>query len=146
MVTKECLLTTLKNYEGAIIFISHDRYFINSLADYILYLSRDLSLVVEGNYEDLKEKIGIESKIEEEKEVKKVKELVYDKIETKPKLSNNKIKEYKDKLADIEKRLEEINDLLNMDFEDYKEIDALTDERSELEEKYFEILNILDEN
>ena len=33
-----------------------------------------------------------------------------------------------------------------MDFEDYKEIDALTDERSELEEKYFEILNILDEN
>lgn len=146
MVTKECLLTTLKNYEGAIIFISHDRYFINSLADYILYLSRDLSLVVEGNYEDLKEKIGITNKTEEEKEAKKVKELVYDKIETKPKLSNNKIKEYKDKLLDIEKRLEEINDLLNMDFEDYKEIDALTDERSELEEKYFEILNILDEN
>ncbi|MBQ9266147.1 MAG: ABC-F family ATP-binding cassette domain-containing protein [Bacilli bacterium] len=146
MVTKECLLTTLKNYEGAIIFISHDRYFINSLADYILYLSRDLSLVVEGNYEDIKEKIGITNKTEEEKEAKKVKELVYDKIETKPKLSNNKIKEYKDKLLDIEKRLEEINDLLNMDFENYKEIDALTDERSELEEKYFEILNILDEN
>ena len=29
LITKECLIESLKNYEGAIIFVSHDRYFIN---------------------------------------------------------------------------------------------------------------------
>ena len=32
-----------------------------------------------------------------------------------------------------------------MDFEDYKEIDRLTDEKSALEERYFDILSILEE-
>ena len=147
MVTKECLLKTLKNYGGAIIFISHDRYFINSLADYILYLSKEESLVVEGNYEDLKERINVSNQ-EDETIInsKKEKPLIYDKLETKSKLSNNKIKENKEKMITIENRLNEINDLLNLDFEDYKEIDALIDEKSELEEEYFEILNLLDEN
>ena len=32
MVTKECLLSALSSYEGAILFISHDRYFANKIA------------------------------------------------------------------------------------------------------------------
>lgn len=148
LVTKECLLTTLKEYQGAIIFISHDRYFINSLADFVLYISKEKTFVNEGDYDDIKPLIdGSESESIEEEPVKKEKvELVYDKLEKKEKLSNNKIKEYKEKAKAIEEELAFIDEELSQDFEDYKKIDELTDKKSELESEYFEILEILENN
>lgn len=145
LVTKECLLDALKSYRGAIIFISHDRYFINSLADYILYISKDETILLEGSYDDLKATLENKNNDNEVKEIKQkeTKELVYDKLETKKKLSNNKINELKAEASDIENRLNEIDELLEADFEDYNEIDLLTDEKSALEEHYFEILELL---
>lgn len=146
LVTKECLLDALKSYKGAIIFISHDRYFISSLADYILYISKDETILIEGTYEDLKATLeNKENAVEEKVTAKQTNEkpLVYDKLETKKKLSNNKINELKQEASDIELRLVEIDELLEADFEDYKEIDLLTDEKSALEERYFEILDML---
>ena len=151
LVTKECLLNALKSYKGAIIFISHDRYFINSLADFVLYLSKDKTILIEGNYDDLKLELDdlnskesslIPNKVEENK---KKETLVYDPLPQVQKLSNNKLNELKNESENIEKRLNEIDELLGMDFEDYKEIDSLTDEKSELEERYFEILSTLEE-
>ena len=147
LVTKECLLSTLKDYEGAIIFISHDRYFINSLATHVLYLSKDESLVIEGNYDDFKEIHENASVVDEINEtIKEEKPLVYDKLEEKSKLSNNKVKEYKEKLKELEAKINEIDEQLSMDFEDYSIIDELSDEKAVLEEKYFEILEILENN
>ena len=152
LVTKECLLNALKNYKGAIIFISHDRYFINSLADFTLYLGKDKTLLVEGNYDDLKEELNEAEDIESDDKLvnksnipNKKEPLVYDPIKVVTKLSNNKIKELEDEYNKIEIRLNEIDELLSMDFEDYKEIDELTDEKGELEERYFDILAILEE-
>lgn len=147
LVTKECLLDALKSYRGAIIFISHDRYFINSLADYILYISKEETLLIEGSYEDLKVTLDYKNIENETKEIKvnETKPLVYDKIETKKKLSNNKINELKNEASEIESRLNEIDEMLEADFEDYTEIDLLTDEKSALEERYFEILDLLND-
>ena len=151
LVTKECLLNALKEYKGAIIFISHDRYFINSLADYVLYLSRDNSIVNEGNYDDFKfifdKTFTDKSKnVEVEKKPEVKENLVYDKIEKKEKLSNNKIQEYKNRAKEIEDELSFIDDELSNDFEDYKKIDELTDRKSELEYEYFKILETLENN
>ena len=149
MVTKECLLEALKEYKGAIIFISHDRYFINSLADYVLYLSRDLSLVNEGSYDDLKELLEEKRsgpEVVSLKESSKKEELVFDKIEKKEKLSNNKIKELEKQAKEIEDELTFIDEELSQDFEDYKKIEELTDRKSELESEYFKILNTLENN
>lgn len=148
MVTKECLLSTLKDYGGAIIFISHDRYFINSLATYVLYLSKEESIVNEGGYDDFKEyfdNLHGSKTVNEPKEVKKD-PLVFDKLEIKVKLSNNKIKEYKEKLEFIEIELNEIDEKLSEDFVDYSIIDELNDKKSELEREYFEILDIIENN
>ena len=147
LVTKECLLDALKSYRGAIIFISHDRYFINSLADYILYISKEETLLIEGSYEDLKATLDNKDLVNENKETKvnEPKTLVYDKLQTKKKLSNNKINELKTEAKEIEDRLNEIDELLEADFEDYTEIDLLTDEKSALEERYFEILDLLND-
>ena len=37
--TKETLEDALVNYEGTILFVSHDRYFINKIANKVLYIS-----------------------------------------------------------------------------------------------------------
>lgn len=141
MVTKECLIKALKAYQGAIIFISHDRYFINELADFTLYLSKEKNIFLEGNYDDLK--LILEKDIKE----KTIEEIEEDLRKTfkKEKLSNNKIQEYKARLQEIEEDLETIDSLLEGDFEDYKKIEELQDNKENLEREYYEILEILDE-
>lgn len=149
LVTKECLLSALKEYKGAIIFISHDRYFINSLADFVLYLSREKSVINEGSYDDLKAILDGESNdsfCSESSKTETKKELVYDKLEKKEKLSNNKIQELKNRAQEIEEELLFIDDELSKDFEDYKVIDELTDRKSELESEYFKIIESLENN
>ena len=149
LVTKECLLSALKEYKGAIIFISHDRYFINSLADFVLYLSREKSVINEGSYDDLKAILDGESNDSFNHESSKTetkKEMVYDKLEKKEKLSNNKIQELKNRAQEIEEELLFIDDELSKDFEDYKVIDELTDRKSELESEYFKIIESLENN
>ena len=52
--TKEILEIALKEYKGTLIFISHDRYFINKLANKILYIENNKIKEYIGNYEDYK--------------------------------------------------------------------------------------------
>lgn len=55
--TKESLERSISKYPWTILFISHDRYFVNKVAD-IMWLIKDQELVVSyGNYEDYKYKI-----------------------------------------------------------------------------------------
>ncbi len=151
LVTKECLISGLKEYEGAIIFISHDRYFINQVADFVLALSKDKVLYLEGNYDDLKTEIEEESKefIKYQNDEKIIKEnknssLIFDKDKKKQSLSKNKIQELEKRMAEIERDIETINTLLEEDFSDYRKIEELSDKKDELEKEYLEILKTLD--
>lgn len=49
--TKEMLEEALKEYKGTILFISHDRYFINKLANKILYIENKEIKEYIGNYD-----------------------------------------------------------------------------------------------
>lgn len=49
--TKETLEEALNNYEGTLLFVSHDRYFINKLANKILYISNKKIKEYCGNYD-----------------------------------------------------------------------------------------------
>lgn len=48
--TKETLEEALKEYKGTLLFISHDRYFINQLANKILYINDKKITTYDGNY------------------------------------------------------------------------------------------------
>ena len=50
--SKEILEDALDGFEGTILFISHDRYFINKIANKILDFNKDHSQIIEGNYDD----------------------------------------------------------------------------------------------
>lgn len=49
--SKETLLKALKNYTGTMIFVSHDRDFINDLATHILELTADGAFFYHGNFD-----------------------------------------------------------------------------------------------
>lgn len=152
MITKECLISGLKDYQGAIIFISHDRYFINECSDFILSLSKEKVIYFEGSYDELKLSLGKEDndnnrnyslKDNQKDNTKKDNELVYDPINRKEKLSKNVINELNKRMEEIERDLETIDTLLSDEFSDYKKIEELSDKKDELEKEYLEILRKL---
>ena len=50
--SKDILLKALKNYSGTIVFVSHDRDFINKLATSIIELTPQGTVTYAGNYDD----------------------------------------------------------------------------------------------
>ncbi len=49
--TKQVIADILEDYQGTIIMVSHDRYFINRVANKIIYLQNQEFIIEEGNYE-----------------------------------------------------------------------------------------------
>lgn len=50
--SKEVLESALKDYEGTILFISHDRYFINKIGNKVMELTKEGVKCIKGNYDD----------------------------------------------------------------------------------------------
>lgn len=110
----EWLEEYLKTYDGSALIISHDRYFLDKVADKIVELSSDGAYTYNGNY----------SKYVVQKELKFLKELKdYEKQQKKMKKMEEQIKRYRiwgemrdsDKMyrraKELEKRLEKIDEL-----------------------------------
>jgi ATP-binding cassette subfamily F protein 3 len=52
MRAKDVLLESLEKYNGTVVFVSHDRYFIDKLATRIFEIGEERVEVFPGNYED----------------------------------------------------------------------------------------------
>lgn len=48
---KEVLEKALKEYAGTLLFVSHDRFFINRLADRMVHMTADSIQLIDGNYQ-----------------------------------------------------------------------------------------------
>jgi ATP-binding cassette subfamily F protein 3 len=55
LLTKQALIRDLDNYEGTIMFVSHDRHFVDEIANKILYFTNKKSYFHEGSYKEFKE-------------------------------------------------------------------------------------------
>lgn len=49
--SREALAAALQAFEGTVLVVSHDRYFINQLCDHVLVLDNDRAHVIDGNYD-----------------------------------------------------------------------------------------------
>jgi ATP-binding cassette, subfamily F, member 3 len=63
MASIEALIQALRQYEGTLIFISHDVYFIKSIATSVLHVRGGLLTFYPGNYDYYLEKTGTESAV-----------------------------------------------------------------------------------
>lgn len=61
IVGKETLEKMLKNYEGTILFVSHDRYFIKEVSNKLLVFENGYTKFYQFGYEDYMEKKSLES-------------------------------------------------------------------------------------
>ena len=145
LMTKDSLIDSLLNFKGCLIFISHDRYFINRLANKVLYISKDITSFIDGDYDDLKKYLERLKSIKP-LTMKEIEESLKKEIPIKEKLSNNKINELKKELSEIEQELEDLDEKINDDFTSYTEFDELNEKKDTLEERYLEILELLDLN
>lgn len=147
--TKKSLIDSLNKYNGAILFISHDRFFVNQLASKLIYLTKNKNYIIEGNYDDLL--IDLEKENLENNIAKENKEQLVEKSSAKPqqnnKLSKNMIVKLQSEVKQIELRLSEINEILtNASYTSYEEVDELVNEKEKLETKYLDLLSKLEES
>ncbi|MEO5284654.1 ABC-F family ATP-binding cassette domain-containing protein [Limosilactobacillus allomucosae] len=69
--SREVLETAINEFDGTVLFISHDRYFLNQVATDILYMTAHGMTHYEGNYDDyLTQQAKLESQIQPEVKVK----------------------------------------------------------------------------
>lgn len=66
--SREALERALEGYDGTILMVSHDRYFINKTADRILYLSPNGIRSFQGGYDDYLKALGEQAVAEEKQE------------------------------------------------------------------------------
>ncbi|MBE6747763.1 MAG: ABC-F family ATP-binding cassette domain-containing protein [Ruminococcaceae bacterium] len=50
--SREVLEEALLNYDGTLLVVSHDRYFINKLSNKIIHLTHEGAVSIDGNYDD----------------------------------------------------------------------------------------------
>jgi ATPase subunit of ABC transporter with duplicated ATPase domains len=61
MATKQMLITALSHYEGAMLFVSHDRHFLAALSNRVLELTPDGIHTYGGGYTEYVERMGYEA-------------------------------------------------------------------------------------
>lgn len=138
--SKEILEDALKLYEGTVLAISHDRYFLNKMAHKIFVMSQKGIDEYLGNYDYYMEKIQNTGEEEEEylskTEIQKKKK-EDQKIRQEKKLLKGKKLKMEEEIKALEKDLSTIDAKLtnNSNYEDYKEVLKLTEDRQKIEIK-----------
>ena len=143
--SKEKLETLLTEYNGTVLFVSHDRYFINKVADSLLVFENDEVVYFDGKYDEYvnqKKSIVITSEKTKDKKISKKESkpkttfAIMKKLERDIDKKENKRKELETKLFDKEiytniTKVNEINDMIeNLT----KEIENLYDEWENISE------------
>lgn len=128
---KEVFEEVLNEYEGTLLFISHDRYFINSVAQRILEIDNQKIYDYEGNYEYYKAKKP--NNVEKIEIIEKVIE------KSKKKFSNNYIKNLEKDIENTETEIEILKGKLQSE-NNYNLLTEISKELETLEENLHNLM------
>ena len=143
--TKDIIEDVFNEFSGPIIFVSHDRYFINKIGTKIIHLSEDSMIEFDGSYDEFKE--FNKSKTERKKDKKDKRDK-----NGKTKINSDKeIKKLEKQIHSIEEKIKELeSETFKEDvFTDYKKINKINEKINELKEEliaidkqYYGLLNL----
>ena len=107
----------LEKYEGTVVAVTHDRYFLDNVAEWILELDRGRAYPYEGNYSTYLEMKAARLKVEGQKDVKRQKRLADELLWVR---SNAKARQTKSRsrLARYEEMASEAEKTRKLDFEE----------------------------
>lgn len=147
IVGKESLELLLKEYKGTVLFVSHDRFFINKIADSLMIFSKNGVKFFDGKYEDYEENEIEEENIPVKKEEQNIKEKKGENLYIKQKENAKREARIKKLEREIEE-LESINaknkELLQNE-EVYTNYEKLTEIQNEIESINKKIENYMEE-
>ena len=149
IMSREVLENALEKFDGTIIAVSHDRYFINKLATRILSFEKDGVRDFNGRYQDYIEYIErfSEATVAEKKE--SVTDSKSEYLKNKQKSSEkrkyeSKIRNDKTEIEKIEKQLSEINEKISENQSNSSLLVELYNESEALESRMLELMEELD--
>ncbi len=140
--TKDIIEDVFNEFSGPILFVSHDRYFINKIGTKIIHLDNDKATEFDGTYDEFKE---FSNKKIEQKRVKKNKKKV-----KKPN-TEKEIKNLEKQIHSIEEKIKTLESESYKEevFTNYKKINdintsikGLKEELVTLDILYYELLNL----
>lgn len=127
----------IKGFNGAVVIVSHDRYFLDKCVDRIFAFENGNIKQYEGNYTDYCEKLNpVDTENTKEKQTKS-----WDKGQRKLKMTYNEAKEYETIDADIEKLENDITDIecdIAKTATDFVKLQELTKQKEEFEQQLAE--------
>ncbi len=107
----------LSKYPGTVVAITHDRYFLDNVAEWILELDRGRAYPYEGNYSTYLETKSTRLKVEGQKDAKRVKRLT-EELEWVRQNSKGRQAKSKARLARYEEMAAEADKMRKLDFDE----------------------------
>jgi ATP-binding cassette subfamily F protein 3 len=150
--SREELENTLLNYDGTMLIVSHDRYFINKLSSRILELTPNGVNTYIGNYDEYIEKknnsVEVNKTAKKDEKPKKQNDYKIKKErQSQLRRAKTRIAKCEEEIENIELEIEEINEKLsNSDYEELikltAELETKTNQRDSLYEEWEELSQI----
>lgn len=157
--SKEVLENALLDYDGTLLFVSHDRYFINRIATKVLEISETGSTFYLGDYDYyLEKKAELEelARLQEEEKSEQPAETLQNnyhlqkenqkeirKLQRRLQEVENQLEEVDQSIVEIENRMQSTNDPGQL-IDDQKELDLLNQKQESLMSEWEEIGTQLD--
>lgn len=154
--SKEVLEAALIDYPGTIVFVSHDRYFINRIADQVVELTKEGTTVYLGDYDYYVEKKEETAEIKRlddleaaapKKEEKKTEHALSFKeqkqLQSEQRKIVRRIAELEEKIEELENEHAELEEKMTLPevFEDHEEVMKLTEQTAALRSQIDEYMN-----
>lgn len=137
IASKEVLEDALNSFPGTILFISHDRYFINRIATRVIEIQKDGTTSYQGNYDSyMNQKVPVEDKTTHVVTESKQKQIIDRK-------TKNEIKKLERHIDLLENEIKDLKAQLNNEvvINDYKKYNEITDT---INEKEIELIDIME--
>lgn len=137
IASREWLESALEDFSGTLVFVSHDRYFINKFASRICEMVDGKIEDYYGDYEYYKERKSIKQEPKESLPVKKekVKREKEEKTNKKEDDTYKKLDQLENLISNLEEKLKDINISMESSCDDYEALSSLYDEKTTIEEE-----------
>ena len=138
LIGKEALEEALQDYEGTMLFVSHDRYFISKLATALVVIENKQATYIPLTYNEYMEKNKQEIKVEKQ-QVRKGKERGIN--------YKREVKKIEEKIANNEKQIETLKQLRFEPeyYNDYQKMQELDENINNLENELVEFMMLWEE-
>ena len=138
LIGKEALEEALQDYEGTMLFVSHDRYFISKLATALVVIENNQATYIPLTYNEYMEKNKQEVKVEKQ-QIRKGKERGIN--------YKREVKKIEEKIANNEKQIETLKQLRFEPeyYNDYQKMQELDESINNLENELVEFMMLWEE-